>query len=162
LTTLIRTSVICFDPRHIDQGGVLVTPHLTGPSADPTEVVPPDGKPLFDANAILAAEAKLIRKVDVGCLPTGRYEINLVYSTGQAWTVPNEAGSCSADEGAPGPAPTGGTAPPPDGLQGCSHQPRAVMPSQGTRAVLEIVPPPPGDSYCDTHPVPQECVQDPP
>ena len=158
LTALIRPSVICFDPRHIDQGGVLVTPHLTGASAD--DPTGPNDKPLFDSNAILSAESKLIRKIDVGCLPPGRYEINLVYSTGQAWTVPNEAGSCAVDEGAPGPAPTAAGTPPPDGLQACQRKPRAVLPSQGTRAVLEIVPPPPGDTYCDAHPVPTECVQD--
>lgn len=156
LTALIRPSVICFDPRHIDQGGVLVTPHLTGASADD-----PNGstdKPLFDPNAILQSQARLIKKVEQGCLPPGRYGINLVYSTGQAWTVPNEAGSCASDEGQIGPGSTAASAPPPDGLQSCQAKPRAVLPSQGTRAVLEIVPPPPGDTFCDAHPVPPECV----
>jgi hypothetical protein len=155
LTALIRPTVICFDPQHIDQRGVLVTPHLTGAAADN-----PSGPqvPLFDQNAILAAESKLIRKIEVGCLPTGRYEVNLVYPTGQAWTVPNEAGSCAADEGAVGTASTASSAPPGDGLQACQSKPRAVMPSQGTRAVLEIVPPAAGDTYCATHPVPTECV----
>ncbi|MEO7112418.1 MAG: hypothetical protein ABI183_18375 [Polyangiaceae bacterium] len=157
-TAMIRPSVICFNPAHIDQGGVLVTPHLTGPSSDPNEVVPAGGKPLFDPNAILAAESKLVRKIEVGCLPPGRYQINLVYPSGQAWTVPDEAGSCAADEGIPGTAPTGANVPPADGLQACQRKTRAVLPSQGTRAVLEIVPPPPGDDYCVTHPVPQECV----
>ncbi len=159
-TALIRPTVICFDPRHIDQRGVLVTPHLTGATADnPTG---PTTTPLFNQAAILAAESKLISKIEVGCLPTGRYEINLVYPTGQAWTVPNEAGSCAVDEGAPGPAPTGANVPPGDGLQACQSKPRAVLPSQGTRAVLEIVAPPPGDTYCASHPVPQECVTTPP
>ncbi len=162
LTALIRPSVVCIDPRHIDKGGTLVTPHLTGASADPTEVVPPGGKPLFDPAAIRAAQPKLINKITQGCLPTGRYQINLVYSTGQAWTVPNEAGSCAVSEGAVGPASTAAGAPPGDGLQSCQSKPRAVLPSQGTRAVLEIVPPPPGDTFCTQYPVPQECMQNPP
>ncbi|MEO8798979.1 MAG: hypothetical protein ABI551_13910, partial [Polyangiaceae bacterium] len=162
LTALIRPSVVCIDPRHIDKGGTLVTPHLTGASSDPTEVVPPGGKPLFDPAAIRAAQPKLINKITQGCLPTGRYQINLVYSTGQAWTVPNEAGSCAVVEGAAGPASTAAGTPPADGLQSCQRKPRAVLPSQGTRAVLEIVPPPPGDTFCTQYPVPQECMQNPP
>jgi hypothetical protein len=162
LTALIRPSVICFNPQNISAGGVLVTPHLTGPSADPAEVVPPGGKPLFDPNAILAAESKLLSKIKVGCLPTGRYEINLIYPTGQAWTVPNEAGSCAADEGSVGPASTAANAPPGDGVQSCQTKPRGVLPSQGTRAVLEIVPPLPGDNFCVANPVPTECVANSP
>jgi hypothetical protein len=159
-TVLIRPSVICFDPQHIDQGGLLVTPHLTGAPADnPTG---PTTTPLFDPNAILAAQSKLIHGYTEACLPTGRYQINLVYPSGQAWTVPDEAGSCASDEGAVGPASTAASAPPGDGLQGCQTKPRAVMPSQGTRAVLEIVPPPAGDNYCDTHPVPAACMSNSP
>ena len=33
-----------------------------------------------------------------GCLPQGRYTMNLVYGTGQAWSDPNEAGVCQAGE----------------------------------------------------------------
>jgi hypothetical protein len=62
-------------------------------------VVPPEGKDLFDASAVLASQSKLVREIAIGCLPTGRYGINVVYPTGQAWTVPNEAGSCAATEG---------------------------------------------------------------
>ncbi|HEX7666995.1 MAG TPA: hypothetical protein VF407_20840 [Polyangiaceae bacterium] len=162
LTALVRPSVVCLDPRHIDKGGTLVTPHLTGPSADPNETVPDGGKPLFDPAAIKAAQPKLINKITQGCLPLGRYQINLVYSTGQAWTVPNEAGSCAAAEGAVGPASTAPNAPPADGVQSCQTKPRAVLPSQGTRAILEIVPSTSGDSFCKQFPVPQECVQNPP
>lgn len=160
LTAMIRPSVICFNPAHIDQGGVLVTPHLTGAPADnPTG---PATTPLFDQKAILAAESKLVNKITQGCLPTGRYQVNLIYPSGQAWTVPDEAGSCASDEGAIGPAPTGANAPPGDGLQACQTKPRAVMPSQGMRAVLEIVPPPPGDNFCQTYPVPPACLTNSP
>ncbi|MEO6577087.1 MAG: hypothetical protein ABIP89_24785, partial [Polyangiaceae bacterium] len=155
VTALLRPSVICFDPRHADAGGVLVTPHLTGPSADPAEL---GEKDLFDAAAVLKAEGKLVRKVALGCLPAGRYAINLVYPTGQAWTVPNEAGSCASGEG------YGDNLPDFPGILACTKKPRPVLFSQGTRGVLEIVPPstPEGQAYCATHPVPQDCLHNPP
>jgi len=155
VTVLARPSVVCFDPRNVAAGGVLVTPHLKGPSADPNETVPPDGKDLFDAAALQQAQAKLVRKVTVGCLPAGRYAINAIYSTGQAWTTPNEAGSCAVAEG------------PPTGKAGsvaaCATKPRPVLYSQGTRAVLEVVPPTKADGvqYCKDHPVPDECIKNP-
>src|SRR5690606_6016656 len=37
VTALVRPAALCFDPRRVDHGGVLVTPHLRGPSADPDE-----------------------------------------------------------------------------------------------------------------------------
>jgi hypothetical protein len=81
-----------------------------------------------------------------GCLPTGRYQVNLVYPTGQAWTTPNETGSCAASEGNTlfTGAGTSTQLPPtfPDPLaNGCSGvSPRPVLYSQGTRAVIEITP----------------------
>ena len=80
-----------------------------------------------------------MKSVAYGCLPTGRYGVNLVYPTGQAWTLPNEAGSCATAEGSIA------------GLNGgstnyskltCSApgQGRPVLFSQGTRAVIEITP----------------------
>ncbi len=131
LTVLVRPAVVCFDPRHVDQGGVLVTPHLTGPSADPAEAVPADGKPLFDVPTVKAAMGKLVRDVKLGCLPLGRYAINAVYPTGQAWTVPNESGSCAEAEGRGDLSTNPGA---------CLGRIRPVLRSQGTRAVVEIVP----------------------
>ncbi len=68
-----------------------------------------------------------------GCLPKGRYAINVVYPDGQAWTVPNEAGACTG-------AATG------EGTTNwneatCTMQRRPVIQSQGPRAVVEIVGP---------------------
>ena len=154
VTALLRPSVICFDPRHADAGGLLVTPHLTGPSADPNEV---GEKDLFDAALVLKAEGKLVRKVALGCLPAGRYAINLVYPTGQAWTVPNESGACAPGEG------YGDNLADFPGVLACTQKPRPVLLSQGPRAVLEIVPPttPEGIAYCKNHPVPSDCLQNP-
>ncbi len=153
VTALVRPSVLCFDPAHVDRGALLVTPHVTGPSADPTEVVPPEGKPLFDPAAVQAAAGKLVRELRMGCLPTGHYAINLVYPTGQAWTTPNEAGSCASSEGE-------GTKISGQALAQCTQKPRAVLGSQGTRGVVEIVAPTTdaGKQWCQDHPVPVECL----
>ena len=149
---LVRPSVICFDPRAIDRGGVLVTPYFKGTSPDPSD--PPD-KPLLDPAALRKAQGRLLRDIKLGCLPAGKYGINVVYPTGQAWTVPNELGGCAAAEG--------------DWDKGvnpssCANKPRAVLASQGLRAVLQIVPPttPAGQALCATGaPVPPECLQNP-
>jgi len=150
ITVLVRPSVLCINAANVAGGGVLVTPHLVGKSSDPMET---GDKPLFDPVAVQKANP-LITRVEQGCLPLGRYAINAVYPTGQAWTTPNEEGSCATLEGAivPGTSSTS--------VQSCDKQPRPVLPSQGTRAVLEIVPPttPAGVQTCKDHPVPPECV----
>jgi hypothetical protein len=143
LTVLLRPAVLCFDPRRVDVGGLLVTPHFTGQSADATES---GDKPLFDAAAI--GRRREIREVRRGCLPKGRYAISVVYPTGQAWTVPNEMGICGRTEGS---VFLGDQA-------ACSAKPRPVLLSQGARAVVEIVSPQGDDGTCDEHPVPRECL----
>ncbi len=146
VTALIRPAALCVSSRRPDLPPTLVTPHTDGRSADPSEA---GDKKLFDLAAVqkaLPAGAVVKR----GCLPLGRYAISLVYPSGQAWTVPNEAGSCAPAEGAP----TGDRT-------SCSVKSRPVLPSQGNRAVLEIVPPQtPG--FCDDHPVPPECLRNSP
>jgi hypothetical protein len=74
--------------------------------------------------------------LQLGCLPQGRYSINLVYPTGQAWTTPNEIGSCASLEGNTLFASGTGFDP-----GNCSIKPRPVLYSQGTRAVVEITGP---------------------
>jgi hypothetical protein len=143
VTVLLRPAVLCFDPRRVDLGGLLVTPFLTGTSADASEM---GQKPLFDAAAVKAQP--LVRYVQVGCLPKGRYAISAVYPTGQAWTVPNEMGGCARTEGAP----TAGDTP-----VACTTKPRPVLLSQGARAVLEIVSAQ-DPTFCDKNPVPDACL----
>ena len=75
--------------------------------------------------------ASLVKGIPIeACLPTGRYAVNVVYPDGQAWTVPNESGeACLGDEGSTDYA-----------RLKCTLQPRPILYSQGTRAVVEIVP----------------------
>lgn len=144
VTVLVRPAALCFDPRRIDVGGLLVTPHLTGRSADANE---PGDKPLFDAATV--GKQPIVRELRRGCLPKGRYAITLVYPTGQAWTVPNEIGGCAPSEGAV--APMGD-------LATCTAKPRPVLLSQGARAVLEIVDPA-DPATCEANPVPDLCLK---
>lgn len=146
VTVLVRPAAVCFDPRNVDAGGLLVTPHIKGKSADPTET---GDKPLFDPKGILTQRS--IRGIKQGCLPKGRYAITLLYPTGQAWTVPNEMGGCAPSEGAVTPDGT---------IASCAAKPRPVLLSQGARAVLEIVDPKPEDEEtCTAYPVPEACTQ---
>ena len=157
VSAMVRPSTLCLDPRAPDNGGILVTP---GASIDPkTESIlgpyPPNdsidgasGEPgiVIDAHVLSNPQlSKLVNRAAAGstngllagCLPTGRYEINLVYPTGQAWTTPNAAGACEAGEGKT--IFTGTTAG--SGLLGrCATKPRPALYSQGTRAVVEITP----------------------
>lgn len=142
VTALVRPAAVCFDPKRVDLGGVLVTPHLTGRSADASEA---GQRPLFDPAA--AAAEPHVRDVRRGCLPMGRYAITLVYPTGQAWTVPNESGGCSPQEGS---VRVG------DRVGSCSDKPRTVLLSQGSRGVVEIIGPSEA-GFCEEHPVPPEC-----
>lgn len=146
VTVLVKPAALCFDPRRVDVGGLLVTPHFTGKSADASET---GDKALFDKAAL--EKLPIVREIREGCLPKGRYAISLVYPTGQAWTVPNEIGGC---------APSEGTVVSRSGGSSCTVKPRPVLLSQGARAVLEIVDPRPEDkATCDDHPVPDPCTK---
>lgn len=130
----LRPAAICLDPRVPDQEGVLV---LTHPSDGA-------GNPLIDdpAPVIAALSAQFGRpmRVAFGCLPQGRYAVNVLYETGQAWTIPNEAGVCAEAE-----------APSPDGSR-CGSRPRLA-----SQAVVVTVGEPTDPSYCAANPPPAEC-----
>jgi hypothetical protein len=147
VTALLRPAALCLDSARPDRPGVLVTPHLVGQSADPAET---GERPLFDASRI--ASDPRVREMKRGCLPTGRYGLALVYPTGQAWSVPNEAGGCALAEGAV--TVEGRSA-------SCTGKPRPVLLSQGARAVVEIVGPSDeglASKVCESNPVPAECL----
>jgi hypothetical protein len=145
LTVALRPSVICFNhlfdsPPPVDTRGVLVSPYSTNAIASVSggnigngPVVPRD---LLNNVPIPGADGRfqvtnLVKAVQYGCLPKGRYAINVVYPDGQAWTVPNESGACVG--GTEGTTDYGGLT--------CTLKSRPVLPSQGNRAVVEIVGP---------------------
>jgi hypothetical protein len=149
LTVMLRPAVFCFDqlfnPNNSDKRGNIVTPYLTGNSATPGQTgdIVPTGLLQNDGTDV-ASITNLIKPPPgytvgaspaiQGCLPTGRYSINVVYPNGQAWTVPNEAGACTGV--ATGEGTTDWTQTPPT----CTIQQRNVLRSQGPRAVVEITP----------------------
>jgi len=155
ITALIRPVAVCVDPTNPQAGATLVAPHLTGISADPNTS---GQQPLFDVQAVITALTPIFGKINtpvVGCLPPGRYAPNLVYPTGQAWTVPNESGSCAASEGtvavSSGVSSTGAACSTDAGIG------RPVLFSQGTRGVLEITETM-GSATCAANPVPSACL----
>jgi hypothetical protein len=138
VTVGLRPAVLCLDPNDAAKPGILLSTHETDTKnnkliADPDEV-----------KAALSAQFGRPIEIQFGCLPEGDYAANLIYGTGQAWTVPNEAGVCQ-----PGEASKNGGAV-------CGSRPRLA--SQA--AVLTIGPP--GDpAYCKAHPTPAACLPSP-
>jgi hypothetical protein len=131
----LRPAVLCIDPFDPSEDGVLVNTH---PDDGAGNVLIPDPAPL---EATLAAQFGRPIHIQYGCLPEGRYAINLIYETGQAWTVPNEAGVCAVDE----PLKDGGTI--------CGTRPRL-----SSQSVVVTIGPPGDPSYCQAHPTPSACA----
>jgi hypothetical protein len=154
VTFLVRPSTLCMDPRAPDHGGVLVTTGKINSAGtilgsftaldtkEPGQPVVIDSHNLTNpqlAQLVNHTAAGSTNGLVGGCLPLGRYEINMVYPTGQAWTTPNEVGSCAAAEGNTVFSGTGASFT--DAPGGCSAvSPRPVLYSQGTRAIVEITP----------------------
>ena len=155
VTSLMRPAVICFDTlfdaNNSDKRGTLVTPFLFGDSADfvlgtpapvkntpivPVDLLDNDDPARFQANTLIKPPPGWkpgTPPAIQGCLPKGRYAINVVYPDGQAWTVPNEAGACTGVATGEGATNWNEAT--------CTLQPRTVIQSQGPRGVVEIVGP---------------------
>lgn len=129
----VRPSALCLYPANPAAGGVLVVPHLDD-SMGNTVVSDPDA-----LGQELSARFGRTITVQQGCLPEGNYAINLIYGTGQAWTVPNEGGVCAETEEA--------------SADRCGTRRRLA--SQGVP--LQIAPP--GDAaHCTQFPTPALCL----
>lgn len=130
----LRPATLCLDPAKPERGGVLVVSRPTDSVGNP--IISEARKPLI-AKALSEQFGREVT-IEYGCLPQGRYAMNLVYESGQAWTVPNEAGVCAPSEKSSD--------------TDCGARKR--LPSQDV--VLTIGPP--GDpKYCDEHPTPSLC-----
>jgi hypothetical protein len=148
VTVMVRPAAICFntlfDPNNSDKRGNLVTPYTFGPAADTKATVPivplgllqNDGTDVASVTNLVKPPPNYTAGVTSpaiqGCLPTGRYAINIVYPDGQAWTVPNETGACTGDATGEGTTDWKNLT--------CTVQPRSVIRSQGPRAVVEVTP----------------------
>ena len=101
LEVALRPSVICIpEPEDVNAPVYVVTPKFTAINNEPV---------IDQASVAEQVKLQLGNRPNVqvieGCLPKGKYQLNLVYDTGQAWTVPNEAGVCTSSESSVG---TGG------------------------------------------------------
>lgn len=130
----LRPAALCLDPADAQKPGVLVTSHATDAA----------GNPLIADEAEVKANlsAQFHRPIEIAyaCLPEGQYAANLVYGTGQAWTIPNEAGVCAPSE----PSENGGAT--------CGK--RARLASQDA---MLIIGPPDDPAYCAANPPPAAC-----
>jgi hypothetical protein len=135
----LSPAVLCLDVADPTSPATLVVTHQNDCEGHP--ILSNGGN-----DTLTALEQQFHRPVKLvyGCLPQGRYAMNLVYGTGQAWTVPNEAGVCQTGETESS-----------DG-QSCkgSLASRARLASQDR--VLTIGPPAMA-SYCAAHPTPTQC-----
>jgi hypothetical protein len=151
----LRNAALCLDPADTTKNGTLVIAH----QYDTFNDMKPAGmkkSPILDAMAEDAVKKQLgvqfHRTIDLvyGCLPQGRFAMNLIYGTGQAWSVPNEAGVCAASE----PESTDGKT--------CSRKAGdATAPHRARLASQDVVitvSPPVDTAYCTAHPTPSQCL----
>ena len=137
-------AVICIDPTDFSPNAqaTLLLSHKTDCMGNAL---------LTDEQGTLAALAKQFGRkvVDAeGCLPQGRYQMNLVYGTGQAWSVPNEAGICASSEPQSS-----------DGTQCASpNQPNAIRARMSSEDVVLTIGPPSDPTWCAKNPTPAACL----
>jgi hypothetical protein len=129
----IRPAVLCLDVADPSVPGILL---VSRPDDYMGNLLIADPGPVL---ASLERQFSRPMELRVGCLPEGDYAMNLIYGTGQAWSVPNEAGVCAPSEK--------------EGQGTCGKRPR--LSSQ--RSILTIGPPN-DPSYCITRPTPTECL----
>ena len=137
----VRPAALCIDPIDASKPAVLVISHDTDKAMN---------KIIADEAALAAAVGlQFHRKVSIayGCLPEGRYAINLIYPTGQAWTSPNEAGVCAKSE--PQTADGKGCA------EGGPDEPHRARLASQTAALTITKPTDP--AYCVKNPTPKIC-----
>ncbi len=136
----LRPAALCI-PADPSKPGMLVVTHRTDSANNPVLLDE------FAVKATLKAQFKRPIELTYGCVPEGPYTMNLLYETGQGWTVPNEAGICSSTEpiSADGKQCIG---------QGDGHPARARLASQS--AVLTVTKPT-DPTYCKE--LPPACLR---
>jgi hypothetical protein len=93
LSVGVRPAVLCLDPAHFDWPAFLVVSHLEDCGGN-NAVISNEGATKAALKRQFGHDVEIVE----ACLPEGEYALNLIYETGQAWTLPNEAGVCQAAE----------------------------------------------------------------
>ncbi|MDC0742676.1 hypothetical protein [Polyangium mundeleinium] len=139
VTVAVRPAALCIDPVDPSKKGVFVLSRKT--AADGAAIIA-DEEALKQGLA-----ARFGRPFDIvyGCLPEGQYSMNLVYPTGQAWSVPNEAGVCALAE----PQTSDGKT--------CKAVTNA-RPRLVSQDAMLIVGAPKDAAYCKANPTPTACT----
>jgi hypothetical protein len=91
LTVNVRPSQICINPLDPESLAYVVTPSIRAANNEPIIEDVEDLKKKIGKK--VHRDPSRVRLIQ-GCLAPGRFATNLVYDTGQAWTIPNEAGAC--------------------------------------------------------------------
>ncbi len=134
----LRPAVLCIDTSDDSKNAVLLNTRKTDSMGNDLVINP----------SVLEAKLteQFLRPVTIqyGCLPQGRYALNLIYATGQAWTLPNEAGVCQPGE-----------MPSKDGTS-CGSRPRL-----SSQSVAITIGPPTDAAYCKDNPTPAACLPAP-
>jgi len=133
----LRPAVLCIDPFDITKEAVLAVTHKTDAAGAP---IIADEKSV--TTALSAQFGGRPVRIAYGCLPQqSELAMNIIYETGQAWTVPNETAVCAESE--------------PVAADGKSCGKRPILVSQG--AVLTIGKPT-DEAYCVANPTPAACL----
>ena len=138
VTVALRPAVLCIDPADASKPGVLVTTHATDSMGN--KLIQDEQRVKDTLTAQFGRPINLV----YACLPQGEYAANLIYGTGQAWTVPNEAGLCASSEVLSS-----------DGSV-CGTRPRLA-----SQSVVLTIGPPANPTYCAENPTPSECLPAP-
>lgn len=134
----LRPAVVCIDTNDPKKRGVLL---LTHPDDSKKNVLIAEDQEESVKQSLVTLFGRPF-DIKYGCLPQGDYSMNLVYGTGQAWTVPNEAGVCAPSEK------EGGTT--------CGSRPRLV-----SQDVTLKIGKPSDAAYCAKNGTPLECLPAP-
>jgi hypothetical protein len=139
LVVALRPATVCIDPLDATKPGVLVVSHETDKMG--TKIIADEQS----VKSRLQAQFGRPFEIVYGCLPEGQYAMNLVYPTGQAWTLPNEGGVCASLE--------------PQSADGSKCQSatsaRARLDSQDA---MLVIGPPTDPAYCAANPTPTQCA----
>lgn len=92
ITVALRPAAICIDSSETPSQVTLVSPYEQDRNG--VFIFGEDTEPLKGALAGLTGTVAQNVEIIYTCMPPGEYGLNAIYTSGQVWTLPNEAGYC--------------------------------------------------------------------